>query len=177
MPRARSRDSGRTRSPLWWPPGTRTRRRPPRLPVLREPATCALRSCAGRLGPGPDGIGCARDRARSALLEIRHSRLAEGLRPDVCDASLHRPAQGRDEAERLTRERPKTQTGTDDGEHLRQTLAVDLLAVSGGDAKEHAELVQGQDREVRARDEDRDSEHAVLAGGGPRDGLADRGGG
>src|SRR6185503_21364859 len=103
------RGSGRTRSRPWWPPGTRTRRRPPRLPVPREPATAARRSWAGRLGPGPDGIGRPRQRMCAALLEVSRRGLPERLRADVGDAALDGPAEARDEAERLAGDGAETE--------------------------------------------------------------------
>src|SRR6185436_3508367 len=142
MPMARSRGSGRTRSRPWWPPGTRTRRRPPRLPVPREPATAARRSCAGRLGPGPDGIGRAGDGIRTALLEIGRSGLAKSLRAYVCNAALDRPAQAGNEAERLAGDGAEPEPRADDGENLWDPLAVDLLAVCGRDLEDHAQLVE-----------------------------------
>src|SRR6185503_2940892 len=121
------RGSGRTRSRPWWPPGTRTRRRPPRLPVPREPAAVARRSCAGRLGPGPDGIGRLREPARAALLEVGRCGLPERLRPQVGDPALDRPADARNEAERLTCHCPEAEPRAHDGEDLGDSLAVDLL--------------------------------------------------
>src|SRR6185503_4681056 len=173
------RGSGRTRSRPWWPPGTRTRRRPPRLPVPREPATAARRSWAERLGPGPDGIGRPRQRMCAALLEVSRRGLPERLRAGVGDAALDRPAEAGNEAERLARDRAEAQTGADHCEDLRDALAVDLFSVRRSDAEDHSQLVQREHREVGARNEDGNAENSVLACEAAHDrlddGLADDG--
>ena len=60
-------------------------------------------------------------------------------------------------------DRAEAEPGGDDGQDLERALAVELLAVGGGDAEHHADLVQRQHGEVGAGDEDGDAEDAVLA--------------
>ncbi len=59
--------------------------------------------------------------------------------------------------------RAEAEPGRDRGEHLRQPLLVDLDAVRGGDPQHEPDLVQRQDGEVCAGDEDRDPQDPVPA--------------
>ena len=69
----------------------------------------------------------------------------------------------RDRAEQLTRDGAEAESRADRGEHLRQPLLVDLDPVRGGEPEHEPDLVQRQDREVGAGDEDRDPENPVPA--------------
>src|SRR5918992_956774 len=154
MPKARSPGNGRTRSPRASPRGTRTRRRLPRWPVPRGPRASARRSCAERLGPAPDGPRGLLQTALTTLLEIGRCGFAERTGPRVGDAALDRPSDAGNESEGLPGHGPKAEAGADHSEDLDGAVAVDLLATGGGDAKDHADLVQRQCGQVGPRDED-----------------------
>ena len=107
-------------------------------------------------------------------LEVAHRRLAERARAGVGDRALHRPADERDEpiVFRASARKPKPDAIT--REHLRKPLAVDLEPVRVGDPEHEPHLVERQDRQVGARDEDGDAEERVLARELPDQLLADR---
>jgi len=66
-----------------------------------------------------------REPARTALLEVGRCGLPERFRPQVGDPALDRPADARNEAERLTCHCPEAEPRADNGEDLGDSLAVD----------------------------------------------------
>src|SRR5919108_6043724 len=127
MPTARSPGSARSPPLRASPPGTRTTRRPPRSQAPHEP-TAPARSCAGRLGPGPDGGDPLAKRARASLFEVAHRGLAERARPGVGDAAFDRPAGDGDDDECLSRRRAEAEPGADDTEQLDGAVAIDFVS-------------------------------------------------
>src|SRR5512132_1374532 len=117
---ARSRDTSPSPLRPGSLPGIRTRRQLPRLPVPRRPRISVRRSCAERLGPGPDGPDRLLELALATGLEVRGGDPAERLRAHVGDASLDRPADSGDERHGLAGDGSETEPGADHREDLER---------------------------------------------------------
>src|SRR5207302_2951955 len=97
-------------------------------------------------------------------LEVPDRGLAERARARIRHDALYSPPRYRHEVEQLAGEGAEAEAGAEGGEDLRHPLAVDLLAVGGGDPQYEAQLVQCEHGEVGPGDEDGSADDRVLPG-------------